>query len=100
MRTSFVASALLLWAGSVSAKKCSYGDNPQIIAHTGTPVGTEVAVNGCMYYHSSLLYCRPYHQAAQCSLVQHPGGPPPDDQERWDVSEKTAVLSNDDVNTC
>ena len=49
MRTSL--ATLFLWgAGSVAsvvcAKSCSYGDDPQIIAHTGEPVGTEKKYNG------------------------------------------------------
>ncbi|KAM7213305.1 Alpha/Beta hydrolase fold, partial [Rhypophila decipiens] len=50
MRTSSIATTLLLWAGTVSAKQCSYGDDPQIIAHTGTPVGTEIVVTNSTLY--------------------------------------------------
>lgn len=48
MRTATLAS-LLLWGGAslTSAKQCSYGDSPQIIAHAGTPVGQEIAYSGC-----------------------------------------------------
>ncbi|KAM7197484.1 Alpha/Beta hydrolase fold [Naviculisporaceae sp. PSN 640] len=59
MRTSFITSALLLWAGTVSAKKCSYGDKPQIIAHTGTPVGSEIVVNGSTLYVSNTTCNKP-----------------------------------------
>jgi hypothetical protein len=57
MRTSL--TTLFLWgAGSVAsvvcAKSCSYGDNPQIIAHTGEPVGTEQKYNGGQIYRASL----------------------------------------------
>jgi dienelactone hydrolase len=53
MRTSL--TTLFLWgAGSVAsvvcAKSCSYGDDPQIIAHTGEPVGTEKKYNGVNLY--------------------------------------------------
>lgn len=47
MRTSL--ATLLLWSlgiTSVGAKQCSYGDDPQIIAHTGSPVGLEKLYNG------------------------------------------------------
>lgn len=52
MRTSL--ATLVLWttgtfASVVEAKQCSYGDNPPIIAHTGTPVGQEKTVNGCKH---------------------------------------------------
>ncbi|KAK4149539.1 dienelactone hydrolase family-domain-containing protein [Chaetomidium leptoderma] len=53
MRTSL--TSLLLWsAGSLAsvacAKTCSYGDQPQIIAHTGEPVGKEKMYNGVNLY--------------------------------------------------
>jgi hypothetical protein len=60
MRTSL--TSLLLWSvGSLAsvacAKECSYGDKPQIIAHTGEPVGKEQMYNGgqllCRVSHSS-----------------------------------------------
>jgi hypothetical protein len=49
MRT-FLAPLLLWSAGSLAslacAKQCSYVDMPQIIAHTGTPVGKEKMYDG------------------------------------------------------
>lgn len=54
MRTATLAS-LLLWGGAslTSAKQCSYGDSPEIIAHAGTPIGHEIAYSGCQ----SFLHC-------------------------------------------
>lgn len=49
MRT-YLATLLLWSAGSIAsavcAQTCVYGDQPQIIAHTGTPVGKEKTYEG------------------------------------------------------
>ena len=51
MRTSSLATLIFWAAGSfisrVNAKQCAYGDDPRIIAHDGTPTGSEIVVNGC-----------------------------------------------------
>jgi len=53
MRTSLVS--LVLWsvgslASGACAKQCTYGDEPQIIAHTGTPVGRTKWYKGVNLY--------------------------------------------------
>jgi len=57
MRSSlslFTKAFLLLWAPlAVSAKQCSYGDDPSIIAHTGTAQGTELVYNNATLYVST-----------------------------------------------
>ncbi|KAK3314431.1 dienelactone hydrolase family-domain-containing protein [Apodospora peruviana] len=59
MRTSSIATTLLLWAGAVFAKQCSYRDEPQILAHTGTPVGTEIVVENSTFYVSETKCKKP-----------------------------------------
>jgi hypothetical protein len=57
MRTTTLASLLLCGGASLtSAKQCSYGDSPEIIAHAGTPIGHEIAYSGCP---SPLVRCCP-----------------------------------------
>ncbi|KAK4244591.1 dienelactone hydrolase family-domain-containing protein [Corynascus novoguineensis] len=54
MRSSSSASLFLWGLGSLAsaacAKQCTYGDHPQIIAHTGEPVGREEMYNGVNLY--------------------------------------------------
>ncbi|KAK4458580.1 alpha/beta-hydrolase [Cladorrhinum samala] len=54
MRTSSLATLIFWAAGSfisrVNAKQCAYGDDPRIIAHDGTPTGSEIVVNGSTLY--------------------------------------------------
>ncbi|KAK1752705.1 dienelactone hydrolase family-domain-containing protein, partial [Echria macrotheca] len=52
MRTSLVSTLVLglLYGQTASATICSYGDDPQIIAHTGNPVGKTIS------YQNSTLY--------------------------------------------
>ncbi|KAK0612251.1 dienelactone hydrolase family-domain-containing protein [Immersiella caudata] len=62
MRTSL--TSLLLWGAasftSVSAQEptCKYGDDPNIIAHTGTPVGSLKTYQGASLYVSEPSSCK------------------------------------------
>ena len=42
MRASSVLALLGVVGPLAAAKQCSYGDDPSIIAHSGTPVGREI----------------------------------------------------------
>lgn len=54
MRLSITTLLWALAAPLTTAKQCSYGDDPSIIRHSGTPEGTEI-----VYQNSTLYVARP-----------------------------------------